>query len=155
MDYDLVITIAQSLAEFLLPNVRATRVIAKDTVLKNLQRGMSIMQASNLLREAILGTGRQKIANIDAIKRGIAEFLTTNANNVYYDSAGITKDTMMIWVLGANTNHCPDCLENAGLGPKPKSFWDLRGKPGEGATWCGPFCNCSLKVVTQGGKRGA
>lgn len=59
----------------------------------------------------------------------------------------LSKDREYRWQLGANTNHCPGCLDRAGWEPMVMKSWELVGTPRAAATECSSHCNCSLVPV--------
>ena len=66
----------------------------------------------------------------------------TDAEIATFSKAG-EKEFAWITVNAVNGGACPQCVQRNGeIGDLP--YWDQRGRPGSGKTYCGGFCCCML-----------
>lgn len=132
-----------AIRESILPAVKADRILTKSRIASWQAQGKSAEFISTALTASLLGDKNYAFENMNTIKDYFLEFITSNVNTEYYTEAGFTDGTLCAWELGGD-NNCPDCLERNRMGPMPFSYWVEHGLPGEGATYCGGSCNCTL-----------
>lgn len=116
---------------------------------------------AGLAKDAVAPTGRARpryetetgAVNAEAVRRRFDLYVNRlDGSLVQGWQDRQPRGTELAWVMSI-VEHCATCIERAGLGYQPVSFWRGRGWfPRDGSTLCGTRCRCHF--VTKGGEVG-